>query len=367
MWVYIRSGLQDIVDNSASIPQNSVGTAVYKPGQPPNLAAKLISMKNVWSLMLLAGVLSLSSCLVAKKKFDEQVALADKYKSERDDCTDKLAKANDYIDDLNARIGKLSDEIEKLKNSNAGLEEQNRKLQQLKSEADAICERVKQQLDQMTSASAAEKDRMLKQLAEKEKELMAKAEELNRLSRELNERDAKVRELQDLIARKDSAVQALKKKMIDALTGFGAGDLTVYEKDGKVYVALSDKLLFATGSYSVEPRGREALKKIADVLNANTDISIVVEGHTDNKPYAATTSGPINSNWDLSVMRASSVTKLLVGENKVAPQRVTPSGRGEFFPVESNDTPEGRSKNRRIDIVLTPDIKGIMDILNGAQ
>ena len=320
--------------------------------------------KNVFLLGVVAVTFSLSSCLVSKKKFDEQVALADKYLAEKKDCNDKLNQANATIDDLNRQIGNLDKEIQELKSSNASLEEKNRKLAQLKNESDAICQKVKEQLDQIANSSAAEKDKMMKQLAEKERELMAKAAELDKLSKELNERDAKVRELESLIARKDSAVQALKTKILEALKGFSAGDLTVYEKDGKIYVALSDKLLFATGSYSVEPRGKEALKKIAEVLNKQTDISIMVEGHTDNKPYISTTTGPVNSNWDLSVMRASSVTKILVDENKVSARRVTPAGRGEFFPVESNDTPEGRSKNRRIEIVLTPDMKGIMDILN---
>jgi chemotaxis protein MotB len=322
------------------------------------------------SLFLLSAVVlmcSLSSCLVSKKKFDEQVALADKYLAEKKDCNDKLNQANASIDDLNSRIASLGNEIQKLKDSNASLDEKNKKLNQLKSESEAICQKVKEQLDQITNASASEKDKLMKQLAEKERDLMAKAAELDKLGRELNERDAKVRDLESLIARKDSAVQALKKKMLDALTGFGAGDLSVYEKDGKVYVALSDKLLFATGSYSVEPRGKEALKKISEVLNKQPDISIMVEGHTDNKPYVSSTTGPINSNWDLSVMRASSVTKILTDDNKVDPKRVTPAGRGEFFPVESNATLEGRAKNRRIEIVLTPDMKGIFDILNSTN
>lgn len=323
--------------------------------------------KNLSLFAAIVLILSLSSCLVSKKKFDEQVALADKYLAEKKDCNDKLKQANAAIEDLNAQIANLGSEIQKLKNSNASLEEKNKKLNALKNESDAICQKVKEQLDQITNSSAAEKDKLMRQLADKEKELMAKAGELDKLSRELNERDAKVRELESLIAKKDSAVQGLKRKMLEALKGFNAGDLSVYEKDGKVYVALSDKLLFATGSYTVEPRGKEALKKIAEVLEKQTDISIMVEGHTDNKPYIPTTTGPVNSNWDLSVMRASSVTKILVDENKVDAKRVTPAGRGQFFPVESNDTPEGRSKNRRIEIVLTPDIKGIMDILNGAN
>lgn len=320
--------------------------------------------KNIFSFAAFVLMLSLSSCLVSKKKFDEQSALADKYFAEKKDCNEQLKKANATIDDLNAQISNLNNEIQKLKDSNGSLEEKNRKLNQLKNESDALCQKVKEQLDQITNSSAAEKDKLLRQLAEREKDLLVKAAELDKLSKELDERDAKVRELESLIARKDSAVQALKGKILEALKGFSAGDLTVYEKDGKIYVALSDKLLFASSSYVVEPRGKEALKKIAEVLNKQTDISIMVEGHTDNKPYLSSTTGPINSNWDLSVMRASSVTKILVDENKIAAARVTPAGRGEFFPVADNDTPEGRSKNRRIDIVLTPDLKGIMDILN---
>lgn len=313
------------------------------------------------------AVLSLSSCLVSKKKFDEQVALADKYKTEKNDCNDKLNAANATIDDLNRQIVALNDGLQKMKDNNTSLEEKLRKVNQLKNESDAICEKVKQQLDALANSSAAEKDKLMKQLADKERELMAKEQELNKLATELNARDMKVRDLESLIARKDSAVQALKNKMLEALKGFNAGDLSVYEKDGKIYVALSDKLLFTSGSYAVEPRGKDALKKIAEVLNKQNDISIMVEGHTDNKPYISSTTGPVNSNWDLSVMRASSVTKLLVDENKLDAKRVTPAGRGQYFPVESNDTPEGRSKNRRIDIVLTPDLKGIMDILNGAN
>lgn len=317
----------------------------------------------LWSVAI-AFVLSQSSCLVLKKKYDEQVAMADKMRAERDDCNDKLNQANGTIDDLNKQIAGLKDEIEKLKDSNASLDEKLKKAKDLKDQSDAICERVKEQLDKLTNSSAAEKDKLMKDLAQKEKELMDKANELNKLSAALNERDAKVRELESLIARKDSAVQALKQKMLAALTGFGSGDLTVYEKDGKVYVALSDKLLFKTGSYVVEERGKDALKKIAEVLNKQSDINIAIEGHTDSIPYVGSTSGPINSNWDLSVMRASSVTKLMVDDYKVDPLRVTPMGRSKYAPVSDNTTPDGRSKNRRIEVVLEPDMRAIFNILN---
>lgn len=323
-------------------------------------------MKKNILFLLTAFVLSMSSCLVSKKKFDEQVALADKLKAERDDCNDKLTQANATIEDLNKQIANLGSEISKLKDSNASLDEKLKKLGQLKNESDALCQRVKEQLDQITKSSAADKDKLLKQLADREKALMEKEAELQKLGAALNEREMKVKELQDLIASKDAAVKALKEKMLAALKGFNAGDLSIYEKDGKVYVALSDKLLFKTGSYTVEERGKEALKKIAEVLNKQMDINVAIEGHTDSIPYVSS-SGPINSNWDLSVMRASSVTKLMVDNYGVNPARVTPIGRSRYFPVESNTTPEGRSKNRRIDVILEPDMKAIFSILNNTN
>ena len=312
-------------------------------------------------------LLMLSSCLVTKKKFDEQVALANKYLAEKNDCGDKLTQANATIDDLNKQIAGLNDEIQKFKDSNASLQDKNKKLEALKDETQSICDKVREKLNEITNSSAAEKNKLMRDLAEKEKALMAKSEELNKLGHDLDERDQKLRAMQALIARKDSAVQGLKKKLTDALLGFNNSELSVSVKDGKVYVSMSDKLLFNTGSFKVDERGKEALKKIAEVLNKQTDITVNIEGHTDNKAYVSTSTGPVNNNWDLSVMRASNVTKILVEEYKVDPLHITPSGRSHYVPVESNETAEGRSKNRRIEVVLEPDMKAIMDILNGVQ
>ena len=323
--------------------------------------------KRLFLLIPIASLLMLSSCLVSKKKFDDQVALANKYLAEKNDCGDKLTAANATIDDLNKQIANLNDEIQKLKDSNASLTDKVQKLDALKKETESICEKVKQKLDEITNASASEKNKLLKDLAQKEKDLIEKSAQLDKLSQDLNERDAKLRSMQALMARKDSSVQALRKKLTDALLGFNNSELSVSVKDGKVYVSMSDKLLFSTGSFKVDERGKEALKKIAEVLNKQTDINIAIEGHTDNKAYVSTTSGPINSNWDLSVMRASNVTKILVDDYKVDPLHITPEGRGQFVPVEKNETAEGRSKNRRIEVVLEPDMKAIMDILNSTN
>jgi chemotaxis protein MotB len=308
--------------------------------------------KRIFLLAPLACMLLLSSCLVSKKKFDDQVALANKYLAEKNDCGDKVTAA------------KLNDDIQKLNDSNAGLVDKVKKLEELKKQTESICEQVKQKLDEITNASASEKNKLMKDLAQKEKDLIEKSAKLDQMSKDLEERDAKLRNMQALMARKDSSVQALRKKLTDALLGFNSGELSVSVKDGKVYVSMSDKLLFNSGSFKVDDRGKEALKKIAEVLNKQTDITVNIEGHTDNKAYVSTSTGPVNNNWDLSVMRAANVTKILVEDYAVDPLHITPSGRSKFVPVESNETPEGRSKNRRIEVVLEPDMKAIMDILN---
>ena len=309
----------------------------------------------------------LSSCLVSKKKYDEQVALANKYLAEKNDCGDKLTTANATIDDLNKQIANLNDQIQKLQDSNASLVDKVKKLDELKKQTESICEQVKQKLDEITNASATEKNKLLKDLAQKEKDLIEKSAKLDELSKSLEAQEAKLRNMQELMARKDSAVQALRKKLTDALLGFNNSELSVSVKDGKVYVSMSDKLLFSTGSFKVDERGKEALKKIAEVLNKQTDINVNIEGHTDNKAYVSTSNGPVNSNWDLSVMRASNVTKILVDDYSVDPLHITPSGRSKYYPVSSNDTAEGRGKNRRIEVVLEPDMKAIMDILNATN
>jgi chemotaxis protein MotB len=139
----------------------------------------------------------------------------------------------------------------------------------------------------------------------------------------------------------------------------------VTQKDGKVYVSLSDKLLFKSGSFAVDEKGKTAIVKVAEVMNKLTDVTLVVEGHTDNKQYTAA-KGEVKNNWDLSAMRAAAVTAIVVNEGKLDAKRVVAEGHSEYYPVESNETTEGRSKNRRIELVLSPDLKEIFKILDTA-
>ena len=194
------------------------------------------------------------------------------------------------------------------------------------------------------------------QLSQKERDLQNK-------NKDLQEKERMLREMQAIIARQDEMTKKLNQTLRDALVGFNSDELTMEIRDGKVYVSMSDKLLFKSGSNAVEPKGVEALKALADVLNKNPDIQILVEGHTDNVPIKTAV---YKDNWDLSVARATSITRMLNEKYGVAATRMTASGRGEYFPKASNDTAEGKAKNRRTEIILSPKLDEIMNLLNSS-
>lgn len=210
-----------------------------------------------------------------------------------------------------------------------------------------------------TQRSLQGKEDTLKTL---EKALNDKEIRLNGLNTELAAREKRVKELEDMLARKDSAVAAIKKRVQDALLGFENNGLTIEQRNGKVYVSLEESLLFALGKYEVDAKGVEVLKKLAAVLEQNPDINIMVEGHTDNVPYRG--SGDLKDNWDLSVKRATSVLKIITENSKVDPTRLTAAGRGEYIPIDKSDTKEGKQKNRRTEIILTPKLDELYEFLN---
>ncbi len=190
--------------------------------------------------------------------------------------------------------------------------------------------------------------------------LKQKTDELNEKERLLQEREKALNELQQVIARQDSITKRLDDILRNALLGFQTDELSVEIKNGKVYVSMSDKLLFKSGSASVETKGKEAIKVLADVLSKNQDIDILIEGHTDNIPIRTAV---YRDNWDLSVGRATSIVRILIDDYKIDPKRLTASGKGEFSPRALNDSPEGRASNRRTEIILSPKLDEIMGLL----
>jgi len=177
---------------------------------------------------------------------------------------------------------------------------------------------------------------------------------------ELNKREQIINELQEMIKAQNDKVQALLSNIKNALIGFSSDELSVEEKDGKVYVALSDKLLFQSGSAQVDKRGIEALAILAGVLSKQVDIDVMIEGHTDDRPINTV---QFRDNWDLSVIRATSVVRILTKEYGISPLQIQPSGRGEFMPIATNETTEGRSRNRRTEIIISPKLDQLIEML----
>jgi len=180
----------------------------------------------------------------------------------------------------------------------------------------------------------------------------------------LAERERTINDLKAIIQRQNDMVNGLLKQVTDALIGFSTDELTVQMRDGKVYVAMSDKLLFKSGSADVEKRGKEALSMLANVLLTQPEIDMFIEGHTDNVPIKT---ARFTDNWDLSVLRSTSVVRILTIEYKVNPAQIIPSGRSQYFPVADNTTPDGRARNRRTEIILAPKLDKLFQMLNEYQ
>ncbi|WP_405293982.1 OmpA family protein [Algibacter sp. Ld11] len=221
-------------------------------------------------------------------------------------------------------------------------------------------------LEKNSSASIAansQKNReLLAQLEAKEQALSAENARLEKLKAELENRSNRVAELESVIAAKDAAMTALKDAISKALTDFEGKGLTVEQRDGKVYVSMENKLLFSSGSWAVGTEGKRAVKQLGSVLGDNPDIAVLIEGHTDNVPYKG--NGILTSNWDLSTKRATAIVTILRENTDINAENLTAAGRGEFAPVASNETSEGKAKNRRIEVILTPKLDELSKLLN---
>jgi chemotaxis protein MotB len=190
----------------------------------------------------------------------------------------------------------------------------------------------------------------------------ASSSKVNELSTDLQKREARLKEVEEILRKRDEATNALRDKLQKALLGFQQSGLSVDIRNGKVYVSLTDKLLFPSGSIVIDEKGKQALKQLALVLNKEPDINIAVEGHTDNKKVVNL--GQIKDNWDLSVLRATSVSRYLTEVEKIDPKRLTATGKGEFQPIDTANTPEALSKNRRIEIVLSPKLDELYNLIS---
>lgn len=304
------------------------------------------------SFGLLLIVLS-TSCVSKKIYTDLESKYADLKKENRSlsDENDDLLKAKSQLeldrDAQNKELEKIKSEREKLQADYAAL---NKKMDVLQDSYDAL----EKNSNEALKANLAKNRELLEQLEAKGKALASEQERLDASGKRLSELEA-------LIAAKEASMRKLKETLSNALNGFEGKGLTVEQKNGKVYVSMENKLLFKSGSWAVNSEGKTAVVEVGKVLGDNPDISVLIEGHTDDDPYAG--SGPIADNWDLSTKRATAIVAILSENKSINKQNLTAAGRGEFSPLGSNATAEGKAKNRRIEIILTPRLDAIAEML----
>lgn len=313
-------------------------------------------------LLILTLVLSTSTSCVSSKIYKE---LEGKYTSLKNDYDNLSATNEGVLNDKNS----LQNQLDLLQSDyDATLLERNQLQQEviaLQKKYDALNDSYTA-LEQNSSKAIAnnvQKNReLLAQLEAKELALVTENDRLLKLKADLQERSQRIAELEALIASKDQAMRDLKNAISNALTAFEGKGLTVEQRNGNVYVSMENKLLFKSGSWAIGAEGRTAIEQLGAVLGANPDIAVLIEGHTDNDPFSS--GGPIANNWDLSTKRATAIVQILRENEAINPENLTAAGRGEFAPIASNETTQGKAKNRRIEVVLTPKLDEISKLLN---
>ena len=295
-------------------------------------------MKKITAFIVI--LLSLNSC-VSNRVFNDLESRYAQLKDNFNRQTKSIETLNTEIKDLTKKFVILEDTLEKTEDS---LNQKQQKLEQLESSLDLL----KQNSETELKKRIAENEELMEKIAERENELA--------------DRMARVDELEGLITRQQEAMRNLKEKLSDALLNFEDKGLTVEARDGKVYVSMENKLLFRSGSWTVGAEGRLAIEELGNVLADNPEIAILIEGHTDNVPYSG--KGPLKGNWDLSTKRATAIVNQLLENPDILPQNLTAAGRGEYLPIAPNSTRQGRAANRRIDVVLSPQLDEIKQIIN---
>jgi chemotaxis protein MotB len=295
-------------------------------------------MKKIIAFSLIA--FTISSC-VSNLVFNN---LESRYAQLKDNYNRQSITIETLKEELKELDEKFKAEEEALSAIQDSLRVKNQNLEKLQ----ASLELLKENSESSLKARITDNEELMEKIADRENELA--------------DRIARVDELEGLIARQKKAMVDLKEKLSDALLNFEDKGLRVEARDGKVYVSMENKLLFKSGSWAIEPEGQLAISSLGKVLADNPDISILIEGHTDNIPYSGR--GSLKGNWDLSTKRATSIVNTLLKNTEILPQNLTAAGRGEYLPIATNSTREGRATNRRIEVILSPKLDEITQIIN---
>lgn len=312
---------------------------------------------------VLSKVIRLTIIIVLASAFTSCVSMK-KYKDLTAKCSGESADLNAKVDILSTQVNELTSDNQRLKKDLAQLKADTLRLGSVLrlltadyNELDRSHELLKSQF----SANFEDAEKVMAELKASKDSLLLREDRVRAMQAELDIKGKNLAEVQAALRRNDSITNALRKAVSDALTGFEGKGLTVHMKDGKVYVSLEEKLLFASGKWDVSKDGNAALKDLAKVLEKSPDINVLIEGHTDNVPLNS--QNQVEDNWDLSVMRATSIVKILLANGKINPTRLVASGRGEFLPVEPNTSAANKAKNRRTEIILSPKLDELLQII----
>jgi chemotaxis protein MotB len=325
--------------------------------------------------LLILCLFVLSSC-ITPKVYNE---LLDKHELAKKNLTKnekKILQLKETLDDKEKSIESLNLLVQSLRLDSINLNNELFSIQKKYADLNTTYDLLSSKSSRYMAEKANETKELLNQLEKTQSELFAKEDELNKSTANLEEKERKllssqnelelrslrVAELEAIINRKDSMVTALKQKISKALIGLEGDGLTIVQRNGKVYISLEEDLLFASGKYEVNQTGKQALDKLSEALSYQKDLEILVEGHTDSIPLSGR--GLVKDNWDLSVMRATSVVKRLTSNTNLDPTQLIAAGRSEFVPLLANTSSEGRSKNRRIEMILSPNLDDLFKLLD---
>ena len=285
-------------------------------------------------------ILTMNSC-VSTRIFNDLESRYALLKNNYTQQTKTIEKIKNDLDELNK---KYKAQEKSLSLTYDSLRAKKQSLEKLKTSLELL----KENSESALRVRISENEKLMERISERENQLADKI--------------TRVDDLERLISQQKELMQGLKEKLSNALLNYEGKGLSVEARDGKVYVSMENKLLFQSGSWDVETKGKSALASLGEVLSDNPDISILIEGHTDNVPF--TGRGSIKGNWDLSTKRATSIVNILLENPEILPQNLTAAGRGEYLPIAPNSTREGRSANRRIEVILSPQLDKITQIIN---
>jgi len=323
------------------------------------------SMNKLQTLTIFSALIFLNAC-VPGRRFQEVQSEATKCAQERERLTADNDQLSSDLEDCRSSKQVIDREIMRLRQDTSLLGTSLRRMTIQYDKINHLNEKLMDKQASLLSSRESEKKELLETLLTLQSDLQAQQsvlgdleKELTEKSRTLEDREARVLELESLLESQEATVKALKNRVSDALLSFKDKGLTVVEKDGRVYVSLEAKLLFASGSTTVSTEGQRALKDLAKAIESEKDLSILVEGHTDTDKILGN-SAPFKDNWDLSVMRATSVVRIMMDNSSIDATQLTAAGKGEHLPVDPSD----KAKNRRIEIILAPDLDELFQLIN---